>query len=651
MKRSKSFWTTTILFFVLFLTNNVAAKDEWVKIQPKNFQLYGNADARDIRRVATKLEQFREFFRQTFSGINFSSPIPTNVLVFKDQKTFRDYKPIEEDGSPRDWVAGYFQAGEDANYIALSIEGEKNDDFSTIFHEYIHYLINNNLGRTKIPPWFNEGLAEYYETFQIENDQKISIGNVNNKHLLLLRQSKLIPFETFFGMDNYTLYRQGRDGVGLFYAQAWALMHYLIQNGNQPRNQQLNKFVQLILSGKTPKQAFGDALQVDYTTLERELKKYIEQKTLPISVINTNAKLVYANEMLVLPVTEAESKAVLGDLLFHANRLTEAEALLEESLRMNADSSRANASLGLVKMRQEKFAEAKKYFEKAVALDDENYLVHFQYAYALSREGMTFFGFVSGYDRAQLEKMRQLLKRAIQLNPDFAESYNLYAFISFVSNEDIDEALVYVDRALKIAPGNQSYQLRAAELYSRKEDFSKARQIAQRVFETAPDDRLRVYAKGTIANINSLEAQLEDIKNNKNRLPETEVSDKPLTEEELAALNEKVMRRTINYNLRRPKQDEKRVLGYLTKIECVAGQVLYSLKIGEQNLVLRSENFDALYLMSYDQNLSGNQVGCGTIKQETFAVMIYRPSDNSHNKTAGEILSIEFVPKNFQFLN
>ena len=38
-------------------------------------------------------------------------------------------------------------------------------------------------------------------------------------------------------------------------------------------------------------------------------------------------------------------------------------------------------------------------------------------------------------------------------------------------NEEIDEAIKRLDKAVALAPGNQWYRLRAAELYLRKEDF------------------------------------------------------------------------------------------------------------------------------------------------------------------------------------
>jgi hypothetical protein len=45
----------------------------------------------------------------------------------------------------------------------------------------------------------------------------------------------------------------------------------------------------------------------------------------------------------------------------------------------------------------------------------------------------------------------------------------------------------------------------------------------------------------------------------------------------------------------------------------------------------------------------GGQIGCGTGKKNAFAVVVYRPFANADkSKSAGEILSIEFVPEKFK---
>ncbi len=653
MKFYKFFSRTALLCLVFCVSfTDAAAKDEWLKMRSKNFRLVGNASKKDILGVTLRFERFREIFRQSFAEVNFNSVVPVNVVVFKSDESLRDFRPLDEDGKKTDSAAGYFQSGEAANYIALSINDKKTLDYRPIFHEYIHSLVNDKLGRSNIQPWLNEGLAEYYETVQIENDREATLGGWREDHLLLLQESKLIPFEAFFETDYYSLRKQGNHGTGLFYAQAWALTHYFKHGEGGARNSQLNKYTQLVLSGKSHRYAFAEAFQTDYGAMERELKKYIEQKNFraPVAVVaNLKDESVFDGETQSAPASEAEAKIILGDLLYQSDRLPEAAAMFEAALKLGGNSSLANSSLGLVKMKQGKLGEAIRYAEKAIALDEKDYLAHYRRAYILSREGMTDYGFVSNYTHARAAQIRASLDEAIALNPNFPASYRLYAFVNCVRSEAIDLAIEYLERALESAPGDQWNQMRVAELAMRKEDFGKARNIARKIYATAPDDRLRVYAKNTIYRIDSYESQLESLRNpHRRRLHD--VTDQPLTEEESARLNWLAMQEAINRSLRRAKSDEKRILGYLTKIECGASGIEYSIKTDNQVLKLSSETFETLTLISYIADEAGGQIGCGTRKKNAFAVIVYRPFANADkSKSAGEILSIEFVPEKFKF--
>lgn len=652
MKRIGGFYILALAVFVFtFSPNPALAKDDWVRVKSKNFNITGNASEKDIRRVAAKLEQFRETFRQLFPKLKFNSPVPTSVIVFKNDKLFMPYKPVSADGTLTDWSAGYFLKGEDVNYIALSAEGEKEQTYSVIFHEFTHFLVDNDIGRSKIPPWLNEGLAEYYERFRIEEDRKITLGASNNNHLALLERNGFIPFETFFNTDYYTLNRQGKISAAGFYAQSWALTHYLIHGENGARSRQLNAFIELLISGKSPKDAFFEAFQMNYAEMMQRVKKYAAQKNFNVSTVIFKEKLNFDLQMEASPVSESESKAILGDLLYHSRRFDEAAAHFEQSLALNPDSARANMSLGLVKMRQNSFIDAKNLLKKSVELDDKNYLAHYQYAYVLSREKMTDEGFVSGFDKAVADEIKAELKKSIAINPDFAESYALYAFVCAVRNEDLDEAFVFIKKALEISPGNEMYLIRSSEISLRKENFADARAIAQKVFETASDSRMRLYAQNTISKINSTEAQLLDIRNYKKQSKDEEIeSEAPISEEELAKRNALALNEALNQALRRPARSEKRALGYITKIECSGRSIEFSVKIENQNMKFQTPDFDSLFLMSYSPESANAEVGCGTIKNEIFAVVTFRPNENTNIKSGGQIVAIEFMPQNFKLI-
>ncbi|HYP50664.1 MAG TPA: hypothetical protein VEQ34_06960, partial [Pyrinomonadaceae bacterium] len=111
MIRRRFFFTLTMLLFVLFaLSASAFGKDEWLSVRSKNFHLIGNASEKDIRSTAARLEQFREVFRRIFDKVNFNSPVPTTVVVFKDANSYNPYKPIKKDGQIDKSIAGYFLA-------------------------------------------------------------------------------------------------------------------------------------------------------------------------------------------------------------------------------------------------------------------------------------------------------------------------------------------------------------------------------------------------------------------------------------------------------------------------------------------------------------------------------------------------------------
>ncbi|HLM00683.1 MAG TPA: tetratricopeptide repeat protein, partial [Pyrinomonadaceae bacterium] len=446
--------------------------------------------------------------------------------------------------------------------------------------------------------------------------------------------------------------QQADDGAGLFYAQAWALMHFLMHGEGGARKGQMYKFLDLAMGGKSAREAFAEAFQSDYATMERDLKKYIERKSFGASEINLRNKLVFDLEMQSKPLSEAEAKTILGELLYYLDRLGEAEKQFLQVFLLNPNSSRANLFLGKIKAKQGKMDEFARLLAKSIEQNPQDFLVHYHYARVLSEQGMSEFGFVSEYSKALADKMRESLKKAISLNPDFAPSYELYAFISVVRRENVDEAIDYLHRALKIAPGNQQYQIRLAELLMWKEDFANARKIAQKIAKTASEPELKVYAENALERINDYEGQMYSARNPRRR--KSEITDRILTEEELRALREQGLIESLNMMVAKPQKGEKRILGSVLKIECQSQAVYFTVKAAADNniLHLKSESLETVNLTAYSREMGNARFGCGELlKQQNLAVIVYRQTDKNEAKIAGELKSVEFVPANFRFLN
>ena len=652
------------LCVLILLPNSVAAKDEWLHVRSKNFNLIGNASDKDIRKVATKLEQFRETFRQLFSGANLNSPIPTNVVVFKNDGAYKPFKPKRADGKIDNFVAGYFQPGEDVNYITLSTGGEDADTYGTIFHEYVHFIIETNYGKSDVPPWFNEGLAEYYQTFVIEKDQEVKLGLPQSNHLALLQQNKLVPLDTLFKISNYALHQNADHSRSIFYAQSWALIHYLIAN---KKTEGLGKFLNLSMSNVPAEKAFQDAFQTNYAQMEKDLKKYVAQNTYKYSLISFNNKLSFETEMQTVPLSEADSNAYLGDLLYHTNRADDAEVYLQKSVSLKPDSSMANTTFGMVKMRQRKYDEAKKYLEKAISEDQKNHLAFYRYAYLLSREDQDEFGYVGSFPKEKTTKMRDLLKKAIAINPAFTESYGLLAFISLVNNEMLDESIAYLKKALKYQPGNQRYTMRIAEIYMRQDKFAEAAAIADKIAKTADDAETKSQAENLNAQLKQRQEMLaanetsrkqyeknvaEAMKNGGQPvLTRSSSSGKTVSPEELAKIEQEEKMFSLNQALKKPETGEKQIIGRIQKIECKAKIVIYTIKTDAETLTLSSKDFAGLILTAFVPDAENANVGCGENIADINTVLTYKPQADAKNVNRGELVAVDFVPKNFRFMD
>ena len=657
-----------VLIFILltFFQTSVFAKDEWIMVQSKNFKMIGNASDKDIRKVATKLEQFREVFRSIFAGVNFASIIPTNVIVFKNNSAYKPFKPIRADGKIDDFVAGFFQGGEDVNYITLSTDGEDVGTFEVIFHEYVHFLVNTNIGKSNVPPWFNEGLAEYYETFAMEQDKTAKLGIFKQNHINLLSQTKLVPLETLFSVSNYGLLQQGGHSRSIFYAESWALIHYLIQTG---KSAGLSNFLLSTMKNTPSAQVFQDSFQMSYAQMEKELSKYFSQNSYKYQIIDFKNKLLFENQMQTTPLSEAESNAYLGDLLFHNHRVDDAEPFLQKSIALDPKQSAAYTTLGMVRFRQGKFDEAKTYLEKAVSDDQKNAIALYYYAFALSRESADSSNLYSRFSAESASKIREALKKSIALNPTFGGSYDLLAFISLVTGENMDEAVQLLGKALAIEPGNQKYALRIAEIYSRQEKFDQAKLIAEKIANTSDDPETKSRAEFLKENIQRNQTSRAEYEAARKRYEESSKNggggggrepmlnrqviqaDKQLTPEEVTKLQEEAKMLSINQALRKPETGEKQVIGHISKITCAGGKVTYSVKSETETFALFSKDFQNLILTSIVEGTENAEFGCNANVGNINMVITFKDSTPTKPGVKGELVALDFVPNNFKFIN
>jgi tetratricopeptide (TPR) repeat protein len=437
MKRLPWLLVLPLLFLVAPKTE---AKDAWNRVESKNFILVGNAGVDGMKKVATKLEQFRLTLTVLFPGLKVDTPVPTRVYVFDNDDDFHPYKPLYK-GKTQDDVAAFFLSTSELNYMALSTDGRFEDPLAPVFHEYEHFIIRQNLNN--VPLWMNEGLAEFYSTFSPkEGGTKAVIGKPIGRHIGTLRNSPLIPLNKLFAVDGNSPYYNESGKAGIFYAESWALIHYLIFQDLTKKTHTLANFIQALSTDLTVYDAFLQVFQRDYASLEEELRQYISKFAFPVVDVSFDAAIEESKDMTSSKFTEAETEYLAGDLLIQLGKIEDAEKHLNKSITLDANSAPTHISLGTLRLRQKQYDAAKTEYLAAVVADPKNNLGHY------------YRGIFLVSERANDEAIAAF-RRSIELQPSFAPAHVRLADLYVRLGQD-NPAIQEYAKAIALDPHNLS---------------------------------------------------------------------------------------------------------------------------------------------------------------------------------------------------
>jgi tetratricopeptide (TPR) repeat protein len=596
------------------------AKDKWINLTTRNFNIISNADEGATRKLALKLEQFHYVFSKLFN-LPAVRPLPTTVMVFKNDGSFKPYKPLYN-GKPAN-LAGYFQQGEDENLIALDISANEQRPMSVIFHEYTHLLTSST--PREWPLWLKEGLAELYSSFEV-TDNKVVLGDPISHHVLFLRDNKFIPLPSLMSARHDSPIYNERAKQGVFYAQAWALCHYLMFGDKTARQPQMAEFVKLIDQGLDHDQAFARAFKMDPPTMEKELRRYIGNSSYT-TVTYTLPSTEGEKEMSIRPSSEAEAQSYLGNLLAHTNRLDEAEVLLKQAVALDADLPRPYEGLGFVAIRRNKFDEAREQFKQAVTRGSKNHLAHYYYAEALLRQA-------SGkMTPALAQQIAEELNTSIKLMPGFASAYYQLGFLSLRTGEKMKEAVELLKTAIRLAPQNRHFALTLAQLQARTQDYAAAKKTLEPLLALDSEPPLKSSAEWTMK-------MIEDAMR---PAPTSDEPSRPAIDTYRATDSTSTTSEAAPPRLvRRPSlklEGTETIRGVLVSIECKAGKWTLVVNTKDDLLRFAVSDKDKLEFYSQDPEFEG-KVNCGTVNKIAF---IYFKPMAGKSAFAGDAVAVEFT--------
>jgi len=453
----------------------------WTEVQTPHFIVASNDGENTARRIADQFEQIRFLYSKALNpGLKLDPGIPILIFAVRNEKSLSQLIPEYWTQKGHTHPAGLFVPGPEKNYIALRTEVESEFPYLAIYHEYVHLIINLNYQH--FPVWLNEGFADFLGSATLTGKGG-KLGQPSSWDLDLLQQTKLLPLETLFKVDHQSPYYNEANKTTIFYAESWALVHYLMVDPEKQKNQALSKYISFVESGADPVEAatraFGDLAQ-----LQKALQSYINRTSYMEYSVALPAK-ADAKDYSVRTISAAEAQARLGDFDLYRGQLDAAHKKLEEAIRLDPNLAAAQESMGLLLFRQDERYGAEKYFARAVALDSKSALAYFYHAMLLTSEGS---------DEEQIAEARAALEKAVALNPGIGSAWSNLALL-YANAGALDNALNAAKRAVDTMPGDPHFQYNLAVVLARMERYDEARAVARKLQTSGNSDVVSVVGK------------------------------------------------------------------------------------------------------------------------------------------------------------
>lgn len=453
----------------------------WIEIQAPHFTVYSNAGESEGRTTALEFEEIRALFQHLYPKLRVDSGKLTIIFAIKNEDSFKLFIPSYGQNSKSMHLGGFYYPSYDKNFAVVRTDARNNSALGnrTVYHEYTHAYFRYNF--RGLPLWLDEGLAEYYGNTRIESKES-GVGLPNESELRTLKQSQLLPVDQLVTIDRTSPLYNTNEHAGIFYAESWALVHYLMLSPEVREQDLINKYLNALHATDDPieaaKESFGDLKK-----FSDKLNGYIRQFNFQYGRVKLQSNLS-EKDFSARKVPAAEGLLAVADFLLRNNHLAEALEQLHEVEKLDATTPGYHGELGHYHLLKADYVNAEKELLTAIAANGNDVSAHIDMAYVYLRR--------DGYNKESTPKIRAEVEKVISLSPDFAPAH---AFLSIADAQepakDTDKAFKEARRASELEPGNLAYFIDIGKALLAGGHIAEARKVAesaQRV-ATTPSDR------------------------------------------------------------------------------------------------------------------------------------------------------------------
>ena len=590
---------------LLTVAQVAAAETKWTRVDTANFIVIGAAGEPRLRAIGAQFEGFREVLTRLLSSNVTRTAVPTVVIAFPDQKSFQPLKPVYQ-GKAVD-VGGLFLPRRDVNYILLGPD-TTSDALRPVFHEYSHLIVNNVA--PEIPVWLNEGLAEYYSTFEISNDGRtVVFGRLIESHLRDLAEQPWLPLKDLLATKHDSPHYNEGSRRGVFYAESWLLVHMLL-HGQPDRRPAFAAYTRELSTGAPPDAAWQHHFGND--DIYKAVRLYAGRSLMTARRYTLSDQIVRAPAVAV-PLAPHDLETTLGEVLSAERRSDLAVQRFDRALALQPGGPRAMVGRAHAKDEVPRLAST----ANAPADWFGDYMI-----------GATLLEHSDTIDRASLEAARAALGRVLVARPELPNAYVLYAMAGDKVDADPKAAVDALTKAHVAVPARDDYSITLAYALVRTGDFATARSVLGGVLARphlpgSRDAAVKAMEQVAVAEQFASSRATDAAK--------AAAHDIPAATSAVPADPQPVLR-TLGAG-------EQRIEGRLQRINCSPKRIEFIVDVGERVAHFQASKMDQVEFISYRSDLQGS-VACGVRTPSDPVYVTWRPGELD-----GTAVAIEFVPR------
>jgi hypothetical protein len=428
------------------LSTKVVAEQTWLEVRSPHFRVITDGSSKDARNVAYEFEQMRHVLALRFQNAHIESGAPLTIIAARDESTYRAIAPTlwKAEGNR---IAGVFFRGWEKQFALIRLDTWGDANSVVVYHEYTHSVLHANAHW--LPIWLDEGMAEFFAYTRFEKDH-IYVG-APSLRMAVLRNESLIPVTTMLDVNSRSPYYHDESKAQLFYAEAWAMVHYMTFGPDMGNGEKLNQFFKLTQEGtsqqKAFQQVFGDPHAFDFA-----FSQYISRFSFSAGVLppdhSTDPKSFSERKL-----TPAEADYELACFQVGAHDRTNARTSIEKAIALDPNLAAAHEELAYLNFDQGKDDDAQKEWKQAATLDPS--LPRSQFALLMTGP---LSGKLSSISTDQLRAAQVTLQHITQLGPSYAPAYVELALVEWQLGS-LQDAYKNAHQAETLEPWRASYRL------------------------------------------------------------------------------------------------------------------------------------------------------------------------------------------------